>query len=225
VISPLLANVYLHYVYDLWIHRWRRRDAKGNVIVVRFADDSVVGFEFPEDAQALLDGLRVRLGQFGLALNEAKTRILEFGRYAIERRARRGQRRPETFDFFGFTHICGMRRKNRSLIVRRLTVAKRMATTLKAIRASLMQRRHAPIKSIGAWLKRVVQGYLNYHAVPGNLKRLGIFRTEVCRAWLRALRRRSQRSRMTWERFRPLIALHITKVRTLHPYPNQRFAS
>jgi RNA-directed DNA polymerase len=195
VISPLLANIYLHYVFDLWTHRWRRRDAKGDVIVVRYADDSVVGFEFAEDARMFLDGLRKRLGQFGLSLNETKTRILEFGRSAIEHRARRGQRRPETFDFLGFTHICGARRKNRSFIVRRLTVAKRLSATLKAIRATLMQRRHAPIKVVGAWLRRVVQGYLNYHAVPGNLKRLGMFRAEVCRAWMHALRRRSQRSR------------------------------
>jgi len=223
VISPLLANVYLHYVFDLWIHRWRRREARGDVIVVRYADDSVVGFEDPEDARAFLASLRTRLGQFGLTLNEAKTRILEFGRYAIERRARRGQRRPETFDFLGFTHICGMRRKNRSFIVRRLTVAKRMVATLKAIRSSLKRQRHMPIKAVGAWLKRVVQGYLNYHAVPGNLKRLGMFRAEVCRAWLHAIRRRSQRSRMTWARFQRVVALYIPKVRTLHPYPNQRF--
>jgi RNA-directed DNA polymerase len=225
VISPLLANVYLHYVFDLWTHRWRRREAEGDVIVVRYADDSIVGFEFPEDTRSFLDSLRIRLGRFGLALNETKTRILEFGRYAIERRARRGQRRPETFDFLGFTHICGMRRKNRSFIVRRLTAAKRMTATLKAIRTSLMRRRHAPIKEVGAWLNRVVQGYLNYHAVPGNTKRLGMFRTEVCRAWLHAIRRRSQRSRMSWERFQRIVALYIPKVRTLHPYPNQRFAT
>jgi len=169
--------------------------------------------------------MRVRLARFGLTLNEAKTRVLEFGRYAMERRARRGQRRPETFDFLGFTHICGVRRSNRTFIVQRLTVAKRMATTLKAIRASLMKRRHQPIGIVGSWLRSVVQGYLNYHAIPGNLKRLGMFRAEVCRAWLHAIRRRSQRSRMTWDRFKPLIALYIPKVRVLHPYPNQRFAS
>ncbi len=195
------------------------------MIVVRYADDSVVGFEAPEDARAFLDALRERLGQFGLSLNEAKTRVLEFGRYAVERRARRGQRRPETFDFLGFTHICGARRGTRSFIVRRLTVARRLAATLKAIRASLMRKRHARIDVVGAWLRSVVQGYLNYHAVPGNLKRLGKFRAEVCRAWLHALRRRSQRSRMTWDRFKLLVARYIPKVRVLHPYPNQRFAS
>jgi RNA-directed DNA polymerase len=225
VISPLLANVYLHYVFDLWTHRWRRREAKGDVIVVRYADDSIMGFEFPEDAQAFLDSLRIRLGQFGLALNEAKTRVLEFGRYAIERRARRGQRRPETFDFLGFTHICGRRRENRTFIVRRLTVAKRMAATLKAIRTSLMRRRHQPVRVVGVWLRSVVQGYLNYHAVPENVKRLGMFRAEVCRAWLHALRRRSQRSRTTWERMQKLAERYVPKVRALHPYPHRRFAS
>jgi RNA-directed DNA polymerase len=225
VISPLLANVYLHYVFDLWTHQWRRREAKGNVIVVRYADDSIVGFESPEDARAFLGSLRKRLGQFGLTLNEAKTRILEFGRYAIERRARHGQRRPETFDFLGFTHICGQRRKTRTFIVRRVTAAKRMTATLKAIRASLMRQRHAPIPSTGAWLKSVVQGYLNYYAVPENLKRLGMFRAEVCRAWLHALRRRSQRSRMPWERMSTLADRYVPKVRALHPYPHRRFAS
>ena len=225
VISPLLANVYLHYVFDLWTHQWRRREAKGDVIVVRYADDSVVGFERPEDARAFLASLRVRLSQFGLSLNEEKTRILEFGRYALERRARRGQRRPETFDFLGFTHICAKRRKDGSFIVWRLTVAKRMRATLKAIRESLMRRRHLPVKAVGRWTGSVVQGYLNYHAVPGNLKRLGMFRAEVCRAWLHAILRRSQRSRMPWERFQRFVARYIPKVRTLHPYPNQRFAS
>lgn len=174
------------------------------------ATHPIVGFEHPEDARAFLQSLRVRLGRFGLALNEAKTRILEFGRFAIERRARHGQRRPETFDFLGFTHICGMRRESRTFIVRRFTVAKRMAATLKAIRKSLMLRRHAPIPAVGAWLKSVVDGYLNYYAVPENLRRLGMFRAEVCRAWLHALRRRSQRSRMTWE---PDAEAH----RTIHP--------
>ena len=225
VISPLLANVYLHYVFDLWAHQWRRRETGGDVIVIRYADDSIVGFERYQDALAFLDRLRLRLAKFGLALNEEKTRVLEFGRYAADRRARRGLRRPETFDFLGFTHICGRTRTGSRFIVQRLTSAKRMRTTLKALRESLMRRRHAPIPAVGAWLRRVVQGYLNYHAVPGNLKRLGMFRAEVCRAWLHALRRRSQRTRMTWERFRPLVARYLPKVHALHPLPSQRFAS
>jgi len=225
VISPLLANIYLHYVFDLWTHRWRRRDADGDVIVIRYADDTVVGFETRREALAFLDRLRERMAKFGLRLNEEKTRVLEFGRYAAERRARRGQRRPETFDFLGFTHICAKTRTTRRFIVRRLTSAKRMRATIKAIRQNLMKRRHDPISKTGAWLNRVVQGYLNYHAVPGNLKRLGAFRAEVCRAWMHALRRRSQRSRMTWDRFKVLVARHIPKVRVHHPHPNQRFAS
>ena len=225
VISPLLANIYLHYVFDLWTHRWRRHEADGDVIVVRYADDSVVGFEQRQDIVTFLADLRTRMAKFGLKLNEEKTRVLEFGRYAVERRARRGQRRPETFDFLGFTHICATTRETRRFTVRRLTSAKRMRATLQAIRQSLMQRRHAPVSTTREWLNRVVQGYLNYHAVPGNLKRLGMFRAEVCRAWLFALRRRSQRTRMTWDRFARLVARYIPKVRVSHPHPNQRFAS
>ena len=225
VISPLLANIYLHYVFDLWTHRWRRHEADGDVIVVRYADDSVVGFEKRQDIVTFLADLRTRMAKFGLKLNEEKTRVLEFGRYAVERRARRGQRRPETFDFLGFTHICATTRETRRFTVRRLTSAKRMRATLQAIRQSLMQRRHAPVSTTREWLNRVVQGYLNYHAVPGNLKRLGMFRAEVCRAWLFALRRRSRRTRMTWDRFAPLVARYIPKVRVSHPHPNQRFAS
>jgi RNA-directed DNA polymerase len=225
VISPLLANIYLHYVFDLWTQRWRRHEADGDVIVVRYADDSVVGFEHRQDILTFLADLRTRMAKFGLQLNEEKTRVLEFGRYAVERRARRGQRRPETFDFLGFTHICATTRETRRFTIRRLTSAKRMRATLHALRQSLMQRRHAPVSTTGEWLNRVVQGYLNYHAVPGNLKRLGMFRAEVCRAWLHALRRRSQRTRMTWDRFANLIARYIPKVRVSHPHPNQRFAS
>jgi len=224
VISPLLANIYLHYVFDLWTHRWRRHETNGDVIVVRYADDSVVGFEQRQDVLTFLGDLRTRMAKFGLQLNEEKTRVLEFGRYAVERRRRRGQRRPETFDFLGFTHICAVTRETRRFTVRRLTSAKRMRTTLKAIRQNLMRRRHDPVSTTGAWLNRVVQGYLNYHAVPGNLKRLGMFRAEVCRAWMHALRRRSQRTRMTWDRFAPLVTRYIPKVRATHPHPNQRFA-
>ncbi|MBE7158319.1 MAG: group II intron reverse transcriptase/maturase [Rhodospirillales bacterium] len=225
VISPLLGNIYLHYVFDLWTHRWRRRETDGDVIVVRYADDSVVGFERRQDALAFRDDLRARLAGFGLCLNEEKTRVLEFGRYAADRRAKRGQPRPETFDFLGFTHICAKSRVTRRFTIGRLTSAKRMRTTLTAIRDSLMRRRHAPVSTTGKWLHRVVEGYLNYHAVPGNLKRLGMFRAEVCRAWMHALRRRSQRTRMTWERFGPLATRYIPKVRARHPHPNQRFAS
>ncbi|MCP1758585.1 MULTISPECIES: group II intron reverse transcriptase/maturase [Bradyrhizobium] len=225
VISPLLANIYLHYVFDLWTHQWRSKSARRDVIVVRYADDSVMGFETKSEALHFLDALRERMAKFGLSLNEEKTRVLEFGRYAAERRARRGQRRPETFDFLGFTHICAVTRINPHFTIRRVTIASRLRATLSAIRHDLMKRRHAPIGETGVWLRRVMQGYLNYHAIPGNLKRLGMFRAEVCRAWLRSLRRRSQRSRMTWERFRRFIGRYIPKVRARHPHPNPRYTS
>jgi len=225
VISPLLANIYLHYVYDLWLQRWRRHDAKGDVIAVRYADDSVVGFEHEADTLGFLKALRVRLAKFGLALNDAKTRVLEFGRYAAERRSRAGRGRPEVFDFLGFTHICATTLGRGHFTVKRLTSAKRMRATLKALRETLLRRRHEPIPVLGAWLRRVLQGYLNYHAIPGNCHRLASLRREVYRAWLYALRRRGQRQRMPWQRFQRLIERYIPPVRVLHPYPDARFAS
>ena len=225
VISPLLANIYLHYVFDLWLHRWRRKDAKGDVIVVRYADDSVVGFEDKAQAVQFLGALKVRLAEFGLTLNETKTRVLQFGRFAAAQRRRAGQRRPETFDFLGFTHICATKRANGRFTVKRLTSTKRMRATLVALRQTLNRRRHEPIPVIGKWLRRVVQGYLNYHAVPGNVNRLSRFRREVCRGWLHALRRRGQHGRMPWDRFQRHIDRYIPRVRVLHPYPNERFAS
>jgi RNA-directed DNA polymerase len=224
VISPLLANIYLHYVYDLWLQRWRCRDAKGDVIAVRYADDSVVGFEHAAEAVGFLVALRTRLAKFGLLLNDEKTRVLEFGRYAAERRSRAGRGRPDVFDFLGFTHICATTGVGQ-FTVKRLTSAKRMRTTLKAIRQTLLRRRHEPIPVIGAWLRRVLQGYLNYHAIPGNCRRLDCLRRDVYRAWLYALRRRGQRQRMPWTRFERLIARYIPSVRVLHPYPDARFAS
>jgi len=223
VISPLLANIYLHYVLDLWTHRWRRVRTDGDVIVVRYADDSVIGFQRPMDAWSYLGALRKRLAKFGLTLNEDKTRIVEFGRFAAKRRANRGQRRPETFDFLGFSHVCGVTRTNGRFTVWRLTSTKRMRATLKAIRQTLLRRRHEPIPVLGAWLRRVVQGYFNYHAVPGNIVRMGRFRDQVARSWLFALQRRSQRRRLPWTRFQRLIARYLPSVRVLHPYPNERF--
>ena len=168
VISPLLANIYLHYVFDLWVQRWRRRDANGDVIVVRYADDSVAGFERKADAHRFLEAFKERLAKFGLALNEEKTRVLEFGRFAIQHSAQRGLQRPKTFDFLGFTHICATKRANGRFTVKRLTIAKRMRASLKALRQTLNRRKHEPIPVIGKWLRSVVQGYFNYHAVPGN---------------------------------------------------------
>ena len=225
VISPLLANIYLHYVFDLWVQRWRRRDANGDVIVVRYADDSVAGFERKADAHRFLEAFKERLAKFGLALNEEKTRVLEFGRFAIQHSAQRGLQRPKTFDFLGFTHICATKRANGRFTVKRLTIAKRMRASLKALRQTLNRRKHEPIPVIGKWLRSVVQGYFNYHAVPGNDRRLSAFRRDVARAWLHALRRRGQHGRMPWARFRRIVARFLPLVRVIHPYPNERFAA
>ncbi len=225
VISPLLANIYLHYVFDLWAQRWRKQQAKGDVMIVRYADDSVLGFESKNDLDRFIEDLKVRLAQFGLTLNEEKTRVLQFGRFAAQVRARQGLAKPPTFDFLGFTHICGRSRSNGWFQLKRLTSAKRMRARLKVIRQALMRRMHEPIPVVGHWLRRVVQGYFNYHAVPGNVNRLNAFRKEVSRAWLHALRRRGQRGRMPWSRFRLLVERYLPRVRVLHPYPHQRFAS
>jgi RNA-directed DNA polymerase len=225
VISPLLANIYLHYVFDLWAHRWRGRHAKGDVMIVRYADDSVLGFESKSDVDRFVEDIKVRFAQFGLTLNEDKTRVLQFGRFAAQARAKQGLAKPLTFDFLGFTHICGRSLSNGWFQLKRLTSAKRMRARLKAIREALMRRMHEPIPVVGRWLRRVVQGYFNYHAVPGNVDRLEAFRKDVSRAWLHALRRRGQRGRMPWARFVRLVERYLPRARVLHPYPHQRFAS
>jgi Reverse transcriptase (RNA-dependent DNA polymerase) len=212
VISPLLANIYLHHAFDQWIQAWRKVPGRGCVIAIRYADDSVVGFEKKATAQMFLEQLQERLAKFGLALHQDKTRLIEFGRFAAERRHARGDRRPETFDFLGFTHCCGQDRQARFRVVC-LTVKKRMRATLTAIREKLVRRRHEPVPTIGTWLHRVVEGYFRYHAVPTNLYRLDGFRTEVCRAWRHALRRRSQRTRMNWDRFNRTVLQYIRTYR------------
>ena len=222
VISPLLANIYLHYALDLWARQWRRKFARGNVIVVRYADDSVFGFKIEETARRFLTAMQERLAKFGLTLNAKKTRLIEFGRFAATNRKRRGQSKPETFDFLGFTHCCGTDRQGRFKVVR-LTVKKRMRATLAAIRAELMRRRHESVAIVGKWLNRVVQGYFNYHAVPGNLYRLAGMRSEICRAWRHALMRRSQRHRLPWDRFNRIAKRFIPPARNAHPYPEERF--
>jgi group II intron reverse transcriptase/maturase len=221
VISPLLANIYLHYAFDQWVQHWRKQPGRGSVIVVRYADDSVVGFETAHAARQFLDEVRERFAKFGLALHPDKTRLFEFGRFASDRRRRRGQERPETFDFLGFTHCCGTDRQGRFQVIR-VTSKKRMRATLTAIRETLHRRRHEPVPIIGAWLTRVLSGYFEYHAVPTNLKRLEGFRTEVCRAWRHALLRRSQRHRLNWERFNRLTRKYVPPCRVRHPYPEER---
>lgn len=225
VISPILANLYLHYVLDLWVDQWRRKEATGDVIIVRYADDAVLGFQHREDAERFLEQLRERLGKFGLELHSEKTRLIEFGRYAAERRKRRGERKPETFNFLGFTHICGTNHKTGYFVIHRKTIGKRMAAKLKEIKAKLRERLHGSIEDTMRWLQSVVRGYFQYHAIPGNEERLKAFRKDVLRLWLRQLRRRSQRSRWTWKRFLERLGVLLPEIRILHPYPNVRFAA
>jgi len=223
VASPLLANVYLHYVFDLWVRQWRDRHASGDVIVVRYADDIVMGFENRDEAERFLREWTDRLQKFGLELHPDKTRLIEFGRNAAENRGKAGDGKPETFDFLGFTHICGLTRKTGRFIVKRKTIRKRLSAKLRELKEELRRRWHQPVAEVGRWLRSVVQGYFNYHAVPGNLDSLKAFRHQVIWRWYRALRRRSQRTRMTWERFRPLFIQWIPTARILHPHPNVRF--
>jgi RNA-directed DNA polymerase len=223
VASPLLANVFLHYAFDLWVQQWRTKFATGDMIVVRYADDFVVGFQHRRDAERFLQELGGRLEKFGLALHPEKTRLIEFGRFAAENRQKRRAGRPETFTFLGFTHICGRKRWSGGFIVKRKTAAKRLRAKLGEVQEALMRRRHEPIPQLGAWLRSVVRGYFNYHGVPGNTDSMESFRTATARNWLKALRRRSQRDRMAWERFDLLVDRWIPKVQVLHPYPNVRF--
>jgi hypothetical protein len=223
VISPILANLYLHYVLDLWAEAWRKKQAQGEVIMVRYADDAVLGFQHREEAERFLEQLRERLAKFGLELHPQKTRLIEFGRYAAERRKKRGEGKPETFNFLGFTHICGSHHQTGHFTVHRRTIGKRMAAKLKDIRAKLRMRMHARVAGTVAWLQQVVRGYFQYHALPGNWARLKAFHRDVQRIWFQALRRRSQRSRLSWERFRERLAVLLPPVQILQPYPDVRF--
>ena len=225
VISPLLANIYLHYVLDQWVVEWRKEFAHGDVIVVRYADDFVLGFQHRKEAERFVEQLRDRMAEYGLELHSEKTRLIQFGRFAAEDRKRDGAGKPETFDFLGFTHICGTTWKHGKFTVKRKTVGKRMRAKLQSIRAELRRRMHEPIEQTGTWLKQVVRGYFNYHAVPGNLPRLSTFRREVSRTWWTTLRRRSQRGRWTWERTETLVNRFLPSPRVLHPYPWERFAA
>ena len=223
VISPLLANIYLHYALDLWVDRWRKQYARGEVYIVRYADDFVMGFQYKSDAEKFLQNLKERLAKFELELHEGKTRLIEFGRFAAQNRISRGEEKPETFDFLGFTHICAKRKKDGYFTVRRKTIAKRLRAKLKEIRGVIMQIRHVPVSEQAKWIRAVVQGYFNYHAVPGNQQALQTFRTEVIKSWLFALRRRSQKGKnFTWDRMNRLKEKWIPSVRIQHPYPNQR---
>ena len=221
VISPTLANLYLHYVLDVWANAWRKT-VRGDVIIVRYADDAVLGFQYQEEAERFLKQLRERLGEFGLELNPDKTRLIEFGRYAAERREKRGEGKPETFNFLGFTHICGTSRLGRFDVTRK-TIGKRMVAKLKDIRQKLRARLMESIDVTEKWLQSVLRGYYQYHAVPGNEQRMKSFRKDVLRAWLWTLRRRSQRAIWTWERFLKKLAVLFPQPEVLHPYPEVRF--
>jgi RNA-directed DNA polymerase len=223
VISPLLANIYLHYALDLWAVRWRQRVATGDMIIVRYADDFIVGFQHDVDARLFLEQMRERLGKFALSLHPQKTRLIEFGRFAAERRKRRGLGKPETFNFLGFTFICGKTRSGKFQIKRK-TRADRMRAKLQEIAQEMRRRMHRPIPEQGKWLKRVVRGYFNYHAVPTNGRALEVFRHHVTDLWRRTLRRRSQKDRMTWDRMTQLADAWLPKPLILHPWPSDRFA-
>jgi RNA-directed DNA polymerase len=222
VISPLIANVYLHYVFDLWVEAWRKKVASGQVIVVRYADDLVVGFQSKADAERFQNEFRERLAKFDLELHPEKTRLLEFGRYAAVNRRKRGEKKPETFTFLGFVHQCGT--STRGLFtVWRQTAKKRMVAKLKQIKQTLRRRMHEPLNQTGTWLRSVLQGFYQYHAVPGNLRAMSIFRYRLKLMWQSTLRHRSQRPNVGWAHIGPLFNRWLPPPRVLHPYPGKRF--
>ena len=223
MISPLLANVYLHYVFDLWARQWRQREACGDMIVVRYADDLIVGFEHEADARRFWDAMRERFEQFSLELHRQKTRLLEFGRYAIERRQRTGQGKPQTFNFLGFTFICGRSRRG-AFLLRRHTRRDRMRAALQEVKTQLRNRRSDSIAEQGRWLRSVVTGYFAYHAVPTNAQAIGAYRHHVLDLWRRSLRRRSQKDRTTWARMDRLAAEWLPPPHVLHPWPEDRLS-
>lgn len=222
-ISPLLANVYLHYVYDLWVQHWRRHQARGDMIVVRYADDTIVGFEHEADAERFLADLRERLATFSLSLHPAKTRLIAFGRWAGDERAQRGEGKPDTFDFLGFTHICGKTRYGRRFQLRRKTQRQRLRAKLKEVKNVLRRNWRATIDQQGRWLTTVIRGHMAYFAVPTNSPALAAFCHHLGRIWYRYLRRRSQRCRITWDRMKGYVARYFPPVRVKHPWPSLRF--
>ncbi|MGH7881396.1 MAG: reverse transcriptase domain-containing protein [Candidatus Dormibacteraceae bacterium] len=222
-ISPLLANVYLHYVLDIWANAWRQEQARGEMIIVRYADDAVVGFQHRAEAERFLVALIERCKEYGLELHPEKTRLLEFGRFAAENRKRRGEGKPETFDFLGFTHICGKTRKTGRFMVKRLPVSRRVRGKLQDIKAKLVKMMHTSIPSQGQWLRSVIRGYYGYFAVPGTSYVITTFRTQVIRTWFWILRRRSQKTRINWERMNRYVDSWLPPARIQYPYPNQRF--
>src|SRR6266403_836027 len=223
VASPLLANIYLHYVFDLWAERWRRHEATGDMIIVRYADDLVAGFEHEDDARRFLDAMRTRFEAFALSLHPDKTRLIEFGRHAAAKRRKNGLGKPETFNFLGFTLLCGKSRRG-TFLLKRKTRRDRAVAKLKEVKDERRQRMHQSIPEQGMWLRQVVTGFNGYHAVPTNFPALAAFRLHVARLWRRTLRRRSQKDGFTWARIEKLAHDFLPKPRILHPWPSERFA-
>ena len=223
VISPLLANVFLHYVLDIWAAQWRKNKARGDMIIVRYADDFVIGFQYYEDAVKFLDALRMRLTEHGLTLHPKKTRLLEFGKYARENRKKRGKGKPETFDFLGFTHISS-KSKNGAFFLRRNTIKKRLRRKIQEVKQELKERMHKRVDETATWLASVIKGYINYHGVPGNMDTVRGFHQQCEREFYRTLRRRSNKARkLTWKDFREMVKGKIPKPRVAHPFPEKRF--
>jgi len=220
-ISPLLANIYLHYAFDQWARQWRQRQARGDVVIVRYADDFIVGFQHRHEAERFREELRERLQRFGLELHPEKTRLIEFGRYARRDRERRGEGKPETFRFLGFTHICGSTREGKFKVVRQ-TAARRMRAKLRELKEELRRRLHHSVTEVGRWLQSVLRGHYRYYGVPGNWHALSSFRNQVTWLWRCALIRRSQRTQLTWERMLRLVRRFLPYPRVLHPYPEAR---
>jgi len=218
-ISPLLANIYLHYVLDLWVDQWRKKQAHGDMIIVRFADDFIIGCQYREEALRFLEALRERFQRFRLELNADKTRLLEFGRFAAENRAKRGQGKPETFDFLGFTHSCGRTHKGK-FVVNRRSMGKRIRGKLKELKVELRRRLHEPIPAVGKWLRVVLLGHYRYYGVPGNSSKMEGFLYHVSCLWYKTLQRRSQRHRLCWERMKRFISRWLPRPRIYHPYPD-----
>jgi group II intron reverse transcriptase/maturase len=221
-ISPLLANIYLHYVMDLWIQQWRKTQAKGDVIIVRFADDFVAGFQHRREAEQLLNDLQERFTKFGLKLHPEKTRLIEFGRFAAQDRQSRGEGKPETFNFLGFTHHCGTDQRGKFTVVRK-TMRSRMLKKLKAVNLELQRRMHQPVHEQGRYIQALIRGHLNYYGVPLNSRPIRAFRTLVIRLWKKWLSRRSEKGRVTWDRMQRYIERWVPPAVICHPYPSARF--
>jgi RNA-directed DNA polymerase len=224
VASSLLANIYLHYVFDLWAERWRRHGATGDMIIVRYADDLVLGFQRESDAHRFLYALRARFEEFALQLHPDKTRLIEFGRFAAADRKRRGLGKPETFNFLGFTFICGRSRQG-SFQLKRKSRRDRVRAKLKEIKEELRRQMHHSISEQGNWLAQVIRGFFAYHAVPTNFAGLSKFRHQIIRLWFRTLRRRSQKDDTPWTRMEKLANDFLPKPKILHPWPAARFAA